>query len=402
MATTHVGPSLNPMDAPTPAAARPHLVTAPFVLVTAATFAYFCALGMLIPVIPRYVEDDLGGGGLEVGLAVGAFAASAALCRPLLGRLGDQRGRRLLVVGGALVVALSVAGYVLASTVALLVLLRLVSGVGEAAMFVGAATSIQDMAPADRRGEAASYFSIALYGGLALGPPIGEVLYTHHGAHLIWLLAAGAALVAAGLGLRTPVGTLVAPTGEKRPFLHPDAVLPGVVLFLGLIGFAGFSAFVPLYVDEIGLSGAGPVFALYAGLILAIRLFGARLPDRFGTVPTATLALAAVSAGMGLIGLWAAPTGLYLGTAVFSVGMALLFPAMFSAVMSAAPDEERSHAVGTFSLFFDLSQGLGAVILGGVVVLTNERGAFVAGALVAAGGMAVLRRRVAAPVAMAD
>ncbi len=390
------------MDAPPAVEARPRLVTGPFVLVTAATFAYFCTLGMLIPVIPRYVEDDLGGGGLEVGLAVGAFAASAALCRPLVGRLGDLRGRRLLVVGGALVVGLSVAGYALASTLALLVVLRLVSGVGEAAMFVGAATSIQDMAPDDRRGEAASYFSIALYGGLALGPPVGEILYTHYGPDLVWLLAGGAALVAAALGSRTPVGELVAGTGEKRPFLQPDAVLPGVVLFLGLVGFAGFSAFVPLYVDEIGLDGAGPVFALYAGLILAIRLFGARLPDRFGTIPTATLALLAVASGLGLIGLWAAPVGLYAGTAVFSVGMALLFPAMFSAVMSAAPDEERSHAVGTFSLFFDLAQGLGAVILGGVVVLSGERGAFVAGALVAASGLAVLRRRVPAPATVAD
>jgi len=382
------------MGPPTPAT-RTRLVTTPFVFVTAATFAYFCALGLLLPVIPRYVEDHLGGGGLEVGLAVGAFAASAALCRPLVGRLGDEHGRRILFVAGALVVATSVAGYALTSTLVLLVALRLVSGIGEAAVFVGAATSIQDMAPAERRGEAASYFSIALYGGLALGPPIGEILYDRHGADTVWLVASGAAVVAAILGSRTPVGTLVPRTANKRTFLHPDAVLPGTVLFLGLVALAGFTSFVPLYVDDVGLDGAGPVFILYASLILTLRLFGARIPDRLGAIPTATVALLAVVAGMAVMGLWAEPIGLYLGTAVFSVGMALLFPAMFSTVMHAAPEAERSHAVGTFSLFFDLSQGVGAVVLGAVVAVSGERGAFTASAAIAAVGILVLRRRLA-------
>lgn len=384
------------MERTAPAEARPRLITTPFLFVTAATFAYFCSLGMLLPVIPRYVEDDLGGGGLEVGLAVGAFAASAALFRPLVGRLGDRRGRRIIFVLGSLVVATSVAGYSLTSTLALLVLLRLVSGVGEAAVFVGAATSIQDMAPAERRGEAASYFSIALYGGLALGPPVGEFLYQQNGPHTVWYVAAGAAVLAALLGCRMPIGTLVPPNDEKRPFLHPDAVMPGVVLFLGLFALAGFTSFVPLYVDDIGLDGAGPVFILYATFVLALRLVGARIPDRLGSVPTATVALLAIMAGMAGMGLWPSPAGLYAGTAMFSVGMALLFPAMFSTVMHAAPEDERSHAVGTFSLFFDLAQGIGAIVLGAVVALSGERGAFVAASLVAALGVVVLRRSVPA------
>src|SRR3712207_7000116 len=42
------------------------------------------------------------------------------------------------------------------------------------------------------------------------------------------------------------------------------------------IGFAGFSTFLPLYVDDIGVDGSKGAFALYAVLVLAVRIFGAR------------------------------------------------------------------------------------------------------------------------------
>ena len=75
------------------------------------------------------------------------------------------------------------------------------TGFGEAAFFVGAATMITDLAPADRRGEAVSYWSVAVYGGLAFGPALGEAVHGDDRYTLAWIVSAGLALVAAGLGL---------------------------------------------------------------------------------------------------------------------------------------------------------------------------------------------------------
>ena len=52
---------------------------------------------------------------------------SAALLRPWVGRLGDRHGRRILVVGGSAVVAVSVAGYALTTNLVVLVALRLLT-----------------------------------------------------------------------------------------------------------------------------------------------------------------------------------------------------------------------------------------------------------------------------------
>ena len=69
------------------------------------------------------------------------------------------------------------------------------------------------------------------------------------------------------------------------------------MLFLGLIGLAGFTAFVPLYVEDIGLGGADWIFLLYGGLILCVRIVGARLPDALGGRVAARIALSAARPG---------------------------------------------------------------------------------------------------------
>ena len=74
--------------------------------------------------------------------------------------------------------------------------------------------------------------------------------------------------------------------------LHPAALRPGLILMLSTTGYAGFAAFVPLYVTELGLSGVGLVFAEYAFAVLVVRIFGARLPDRLGSRRGASIALA--------------------------------------------------------------------------------------------------------------
>jgi MFS family permease len=372
---------------------EPRLVTGRFFIVTLATFCYFVSLGALLPTMPTYVEDVLGGNGFEVGLVVGAFAVSAALIRPWAGRIGDRYGRRVLLSGGSLLVGLVTLAYTQVDAVGGLVVLRLITGLGEACVFVGAATATQDLAPSHRRGEAASYFSVALYSGLALGPAIGERLADTYGYDEVWIAAALAALLAAALGLGTPAHHAV-PEVKPTTLLHRAALGPGFVLMLGLIPFTGFAAFLAVYGPDIGLDDTAPVFFAYAGMVLAIRIFGAKLPDRLGWRLASTIALTSVAAGALVLALWASVAAVWVATVCLSLGMSLLYPALFSAALEDVPDHERSQAVGTFSLFFDLSQGIGAPLLGVVVALTGERGAFAVAALLAGTGFwAQLRLR---------
>ena len=119
---------------------------------------------------PHYVEKSLGARqrrGRDRGRRVRGRRDRAAAVRRPARRLAS--GRRVLIIGGALIVAVSTAVLRRSSTrCGASSLMRVVTGFGEAGFFVGAATMITDLAPVERRGEAVSYWSVAVYGGLVV------------------------------------------------------------------------------------------------------------------------------------------------------------------------------------------------------------------------------------------
>ena len=368
------------------------VLTRPFVLAVLAILGVSFPIGMLLPVLPLFAKGPLGTGSVGVGIAIAAASPTALLVQPLAGRLADRRGRRVLVIVGPLIVATSVAAYTFVDTLAVLVLLRLVTGIGEGMVFVGAATVVTDVAPEDRRGEAVSLYSLGVWGGLAIGPVVGEAILSHSSYDTVWLTAACCALgsALAGIALReTKPATTETPQSR---LIHPAALAPGLVLIASAFGFAGFNAFVALYARELGLSGAGWVFFVYSAIVISIRIFGRRLPDRLGAKRASGAALGLLAAGLLAIGLWQTPVGLYLGTAVFAAGTALAFPALLTLAVDRADVSERSSVIGTFSACIDVGFALGALSLGAVASVTGYSGVFVAAAFVAIAGAFVLFR----------
>jgi MFS family permease len=370
------------------------LLTKPFVLTMLAEFALCTSIGMLLAVVPVYAHDDLGVGSFGVALAVAAVSPMVLVCQPLAGRFGDRRGRKLLIVAGGAIAALAVAGYVVADSLPLLVALRLLTGAGEALLLVGAATMITDLAPEHRRGEALSLFSLGLWGGLALGPILGELVLGDDRFDSVWLFAAACCLASALIGLTLPE---TAPSREPdhhttARLVHPAAIGPGVVLSFTVLGFAGIGTFGALYARELGLDGAGSVFLTFSAVVVATRVLARRVPDRLGPKRTARVALSLIAAGLLTIGLWNVPAGLFAGTVVVAFGHALAFPSLMTLAVNAAPASERSSVVGTFSAFTELGFLVGALSLGAIASTAGYDGVFVVCAFGPLLGVFVLSR----------
>ncbi|MEZ5247375.1 MAG: MFS transporter [Acidimicrobiales bacterium] len=369
------------------------LLSPRFLALCAGASLYFLGLNMTIPVLPLFVEEELGGRNIEVGLAVSSFGIAAAFIRPFIGPLGDRMGRRTLVVCGTLLAAAATATTALATSIPAVIAIRAVTGVGEAAVFVGIASSIQDLTPDDRRAEAASYFSLTIYGTLLVGPLLGGWLRDEHGTDWVWLAAGMLAGLAALVGLSAP-----GPPETKPPFppfrrlIHSASVRPGMMLFAGLLGYTGFLAFAVVHGERIGMENPERIFVVFGAVIITLRLFAARLPDRLGPLRTTRISLSFGVAGLLTLFLWQEPAGVYLAAAVLAVAQTFLFPALFALVVDRAPDEERSQAIGSFSMFFDLAFGLGGPLIGAIGDWTDLGTGFLVCAGVAALALLSARR----------
>ena len=127
------------------------LLSPPFVLTASTALLFFLSFGLAVPVLPRFVGNELGQSEAIVGLVVGSTALAAIAVRPLIGRAGDRRGRKVLVLGGTLLGAAGFAGHAVAGNVPALIPMRLLVGTGMACVMVGATTLAVDLSPIARR-----------------------------------------------------------------------------------------------------------------------------------------------------------------------------------------------------------------------------------------------------------
>lgn len=382
----------------TPVAADrdPRLFTPAFAAVGAAVLGFFIASGMFLPSTPRFTADALGGSDAAVGLVIGSFSVSSILLRPFAGRFADRRGRRLmLIVGSGLQVA-AAAGHLVATTIPLLVAMRLLLGAAEAVFFVGALAAATDLAPEHRRGEAVSLISTALYLGVAIGPILAEWLLGQAGYPAVWLVAAlisVAAVLLSGLAPETLGVDQRGHPGDGSRLLHRRGIVPGLLVLCGAWGMGAFFAFLPLLADDIGLGGVGGYLAAFALVVVGLRIVGARLPDRFGAARLSGTALVLTATGLSIAGAFPTAGGLWVGTIVFAAGVAFTFPAIVALSVQGVPPAERGAVVGTTSLFLDVAFGVSPATLGILAGVAGYPSTFLVSAAVAAVGAAYLLLR---------
>jgi MFS family permease len=351
----------------------------------------FLAIGAALPVLPGFVRGPLHGSDLAVGVVVGAFAVTAVVFRPLAGRQADHRGRRIVLVAGALAMSLGGALYLLSSSVPALVGARLVVGIGEGAVYTAGATWAVDLAADDRQGLALGLFGLSVWGGLSLGPLAGELLRAHFGYDAVWILTAALPLAGAITAARLPEPPRSAPAGGPGPlaFVPRAARRPGLALALANFGYAALAGFVVLHLHARGIGGGATVFTAFAVAVFASRLILSRVPDRAGARRTATVAGLLEAAGLLVIALAGSLVVALIGAVVVGVGFSMLFPSLALMVVGKVGEDRRGSALGAFTAFFDIGVGLGAPLAGITASLAGYPAVFVLGA-VAALGTAVL------------
>ncbi len=359
-------------------------------------FCGYAGLTSVIPVLPSFTRERYGAGSLLVGAAVTATAITALLVRPIAGTLADQRGYRLIMQLGAIVLAVGAAGYFAPIGLTGLLADRLVLGIGEAALFTAGAAWTVSLAPHERRGQLIGLYGVSMWGGISVGTFVGAALQPL-GYPAVWTFSLVLPLV--GLGLVSLVPAPAPPGGTPaRGLLLRPAALPGTALALGAAGYAGLAAFVVLHLQARGVPHGVVVLSCFSAVYGLTRLVIGRLPDQLG--PRRCAAWSGAGEAIGLVIIALAPNLVIaiIGGVVMGVGFSLLHPSLALMVMNRTAVAHRGAALGAYTSFWDLGLAVWGPVAGLVVVGFGYPAVFVVGAVCAVAA-AVLALLISQPVA---
>ena len=161
------------------------------------------ALGIIIPVLPKLVEQFLGGDTARAAEMFGLFGTVWALMQfifsPVLGALSDQYGRRRVILISCFGLGIDYIFMASAPTLWLLFIGRIISGI-TGASFTAAGAYIADVTPPEKRAAGFGMIGAAWGLGFVLGPALGGVLGGIDTRLPFWV-AAGLTLLNAMYGL---------------------------------------------------------------------------------------------------------------------------------------------------------------------------------------------------------
>ncbi|MFD0000375.1 MFS transporter [Nocardia sp. NPDC127526] len=341
-------------------------------------FCGYLGLAAAIPVLPGHVRAEFGAGDLAVGLAVTATALTALLTRPWFGGLADRHGPRTVMRFGALAVAVAGVLYFVPLGLAGLLAVRLLAGLGEAALFTAGAAWAVALAPQQRRGQVIGLYGVAMWGGISLGTATGAALGSL-GVGAVWLFCAALPVVGMALISTVTPPPATAPGGGRGLMLRP-AALPGLALALAAAGYVGLAAFIIRDLDLRGIGSGAVVLSVFSAVYAGTRLFIGHLPDQLG--PRGVATVSGIGEAAGLLIIAAAPNlpVAIAGVLVMGAGFSLLHPSLALLVMNRADATKQGAALGAYTSFWDLGLFVWGPATGAIAAGFGYRAVFVAAA----------------------
>ena len=372
----------------------PHEFSGRFWAVIASTFLGFIGMGAVLPALGPHVRHDLGGTDQTVGFVIGIFSLVALISRFASGPIADRRGRKVAFLAGLGSCALAGFVYLLPLGLQGAYLGRILQGFGEACLYTGAAAWVIELGGIHRSGQALGYLSSGIWGGISLGPVIGQALGSFPRAAALQVVSALLGMACLWFVREDYRPNLSRPKG---PWIPRGLLLPGLTIGFVNVHYPVLTGFLVLHLTTLGNSGPA-AFTAYALVILFSRFFFGGLPDRMP--PSRTFYGGLVAMAIGLIGITLAPTPIaaVMATGILGLGFSFPWSAVASTVLRRTPEQERGSVVSVLSAFYDLFVGLSSFAAGIMAKRWGYPSAFVMAA-VAVGVAAILGRYVfAVPV----
>ena len=370
------------------------LVTSSYCFILAANFLLYFGFWLLIPVLPFYLSEVFSAGNFTIGIILSCYTVAALCIRPFSGYFLDSFARKPLYLMAYFIFMTMFAGYIIAGSLTLFIMFRIIQGVSFGMVTVGGNTVVIDIMPSSRRGEGLGYYGLSNNIAMAVGPMSGLFLHDA-GMSFTTIFCCSLGSCMAGFVCASLVKTPYKPPVRREPisldrFILLKGIPAGISLLLLSIPYGMTTNYVAMYAKQIGINATTGFFFTFMAIGMAIsRIFSGKIVDR-GKITQV------ISAGLYLVvfSFFLLSACVYLiswnnmvCTIVFfsvalllGVGFGIMFPAYNTLFVNLAPNSQRGTATSTYLTSWDVGIGIGMLTGGYIAEVSTFDKAYLFGA----------------------
>ena len=373
---------------------KDRLVTPGYCFILAANFLLYFGFWLLIPVLPFYLSEIFNAGNSTIGIILSCYTVAALCIRPFSGYFLDSFARKPLYLLAYFIFMTMFAGYIIAGSLVLFILFRIIHGVSFGMVTVGGNTVVIDIMPSSRRGEGLGYYGLSNNIAMAVGPMSGLFLHDAGMSYTtIFCCSLGSCI--AGFICASLVKTPYKPPVKREPisldrFILLKGIPAGISLLLLSIPYGMTTNYVAMYAKEIGINATTGFFFTFMAVGMAIsRIFSGKIVDKGKITQVISAGLYIVvfsffllSACVYIINWNSMACGIifFAVALLLGVGFGIMFPAYNTQFVNLAPNNQRGTATSTYLTSWDVGIGIGMLTGGYIAEVSTFDKAYLFGA----------------------
>ena len=318
--------------------------------------------------LPKYL-NMLGLTSTLIGFIISLFSFTALGFRPVSGPLIDGWNKKKLYMITLVILIVAYGGYAFTPPLPVIVVCRLLQGLGQGCISALALTMATDALPQEKMASGLSMYGVGGVLAGALGPGLGLSIMEKFG--YTYAFSAPVILLVLALAMSVLLENSYIPGTKIRFTLSgmvcKNSILPAVLVMLGGLVRGGLYTFLIIFLTDRKIEGISAYYYVNAAVMILARPFVGALADKKGLHVTIFPALAFFALSLVLTAFCRNTWQLMLVAVLNALGYGTAFSSAQALCMKVAPADLRGAASTTSFIGLDIGDLLGPVICGALV-----------------------------------
>ncbi|MEO6725840.1 MAG: MFS transporter [Blastocatellia bacterium] len=345
-----------------------------FKLITLGFVAFVTSFGAHVVAVnlPVYAKQ-VGAGLAVIGLLIAVYDFAEIIAKPVFGYLADRKGMKVTMLAGIAVFSLASLAYFVVDP-RLLLLIRLLQGLGAAALSIVSAALVAEYFPTSR-GRAFGVYNAIKGAGYVLSPIIGGAIVWASNFGMIFLasFAAGALAFVLSLALPEPAAKVEFKDDDDdfsfkqfAAVFRERALWPWYAIIVTNMFLVGILfGFLPVYTHSLGYNQlkTGLTVGVATTAYLLIQPLAGHLADRLNPIKVIFAGLVLSATGVLLVP-FTSGIALIAACVVGGIGVGTVWTNSDAMVSSLAGKGRTAATLGAAGSFKELGDMLGPLLIG--------------------------------------